>query len=247
MSRSTGKRAGSRRPYRQREKDRALTLLRHGSIAAAHSETGIPKSTLSRWAKAAGIDMEAPAKERTAAATKAVRERAAAARVSTVERLGNILDGQLSVHEQMTRLELEAAELLEQHPELERVKLESGQTVTVPKSQEVRDALGRLQLLSEAVNKRDLVGAVGQAIKQLQLLTGEDEGFGPLVRAEAFTVVLSDKLMPDMAKSDAEAVTIALPDQRGRGPLALRSSALDEGGDWGVVVAGEATEVTDDR
>lgn len=61
----------ARKTYTQAQKADAVALVAEHGIAHAHRETGIPKSSLSRWAAAAGVDLGTLQREKTAHAVEA--------------------------------------------------------------------------------------------------------------------------------------------------------------------------------
>lgn len=71
------------------EKAGALAVYAERGLAAAHHATGVPRSTIHRWAQAAGLDLPAIAArsvEQTAAATAAHEARCAELRVELREK-----------------------------------------------------------------------------------------------------------------------------------------------------------------
>ena len=181
--RSTTKARGPRAAWTDAERDRALEAMQlegpAGGIAGAHRATGIPKGTLSRWAKEAGIDLGARARARTAAAGEAVAAKAAEVRITTVERLERILEQQLTTLALMGELEQRATARVLESP----IRWESSIAgpVAVPCDYEAEEALGRLDLITRRIVKRDVVGAATRAIHDLQLLKGDATERGSIV------------------------------------------------------------------
>lgn len=62
-----------RRSYTDAEREHALGLIAEHGIAYARKQTGIPKPTLSRWAKKAGVDIGTLHREQTANAVQAIK------------------------------------------------------------------------------------------------------------------------------------------------------------------------------
>jgi hypothetical protein len=174
------KSAGRRRLYSAEVRAGALDLIRAEGIAAAHRGTGIPKSTLSRWAVEAGV-RDVPNHEKTAAAT--------AARLRYVEeaksRLTEIL---AAVAETGARLELT---ILDPRHELARPDLPHWVDEDTGEAHPVVGA--RLD---------QIVGARTRAIHDLNLLTGQ-------ATANAAIVVRLEIPRPDPRASDAAAIAEA--------------------------------------
>ena len=183
-ARSATKRA--RKPgtaYDEATKAKALARLDADGMAETHATTGIPKPTLSRWARAAGIDLGANARARTEAATEAVRARAAEVSLSTLELLeqhvaqaGDYLATVAGVNALAARL------LVGTDPaNLERVVTLAGTGIVVSDTQvdEVLKVAQALDALPLAV--RDAEGLLTRAIHDLQLLRGEATERGELV------------------------------------------------------------------
>lgn len=174
--------------YSDADRDRALEAMQlegpEGGIAGAHRATGIPKGTLSRWAREAGLNLGARARARTAAAGEAVAAKAAELRVSTVERLERILDDQLATLEALGQLERRAA-VAALNPEdgrhLIRVERSAlGRTVELDDTT-AAGALELARLVTGSIVKRDVVGAATRAIHDLQLLKGDATERGAIV------------------------------------------------------------------
>jgi hypothetical protein len=162
-----------------------VTLLREEGMAAAHDATGVPKATLSKWARVEGIDLGDAAKARTASATEAVRERAARARVDTVKLLEDHLGEAGSYLAAVVTANALAAEAI--------VGLAPEALVPIvdPETGEVRigitdETVARTKTLALALSSlplavRDAEGIVTRAIHDLQLLKGEATERGELV------------------------------------------------------------------
>ena len=214
--RPTPKRA--RRTYTAEDRRAAVERVEAVGLAATHRETGIPRRTLSDWTRAAGVDLGQKARERTAKASAAVEAAAAEAKVTTASRLEAILDDQLATYAALSRLERRAAELTEARaddPGAVSVTLgtRAGDLILSATDPALGQALGLIELLTGATSKRDVVGAVGQAVDKLALLRGD-----ATVRGE---VILRFGIpRPSPRESDANAVDEAdlgsiLPRQTG--------------------------------
>lgn len=71
------------------QRTNALDQLRNGAtLAQTHTDTGIPKSTLSGWARTAGLDLAARSEAKTAAATQAAQRKWAERRADLADRIG---------------------------------------------------------------------------------------------------------------------------------------------------------------
>lgn len=165
-ARSTGNRA--RKAYPDEVRERALEVMRVDGLAAAHEATGVPKATLSRWGRDAGVDLGA-AVERSRAASSA---RAAQLADTTVGRLEYILDLSTTVISRHMEALADVAEL--DDDDLGRWSAELGRFIPPDDRSATSKALRRQQLLaSSGVPLRDLVGVTTRAIHDLQLLRGE--------------------------------------------------------------------------
>lgn len=187
-ARSTDKRAGATPRARTRWPDEtkaeALTLMREEGVAAAHDVTGVPKATLSRWAKAAGIDLEEGTRKRTASAAEAVRERAERAKLDTVKLLEDHIGEAGSYLSAIVTANAAAAEAI-------AGLSDEGLTVTVDEDGNVSvqiadEGTAKLRKLAMALATlplavRDAEGIVTRAIHDLQLLRGEATERGELV------------------------------------------------------------------
>lgn len=194
--RPAGKRA-SGPPYDARLKARALRQLERGAtIAETHRKTGVTKSTLSRWAKAAGIDVGAATRDRLANAAAANEE----LKLDVLSRLTRVRDYELTALESLAWSEATYAVAVEADS---GIYWESGIAgpVAMPSSKDARDALARLMLLQRGMHKRDLVGAVGLLVDKLELLAGKATERGELV-------VRFGIPRPDFAAADRDAVDL---------------------------------------
>lgn len=184
--------------YPPKVKARALKRLAAdgATIAAVHRATGVTKSTLSRWASAAGIDLAA-GRARTAAATEAIT---ADLKLDVVSRLERIRDYELTALETIAWAEASYAVLVEQDARI-TWHASMGGPVPMPTGEEAELALGRLKLLREGIVKRDLVGAAGLIVDKLELLTGKATERGELL-------VRFGIPRPSFATADAEAIDL---------------------------------------
>jgi len=165
-------------------------------MAAAHASTRIPKPTLHRWAKAAGVDLGDLARAQTANASAAVSARAAEAKMTTAVRLEQILAQQLEALHLLGGFEVAALSALRDNGDL-GYEPSIGGPVTVPTDVETRDHLARARLATETVMKRDVVGAATRAIHDLALLAGDATERGDL--RVTFGVPRSDPRAADAA------------------------------------------------
>jgi transposase-like protein len=75
------------------DKANALDQLRNGdTLATVHHDTGIPKQTLSRWAKTEGLDLAGLSQAKTMTAVKAHAAGAEERRAKLIAKLGRIAD-----------------------------------------------------------------------------------------------------------------------------------------------------------
>lgn len=185
------KRSAAKRPprkgkggrYSDEQRAEALRLLAEQGTAHAHKVTGVPKPTLSRWAKVAGIDTEATAKARTAAATEAVRTRAAEVRLTAVQTLEQHIDQAGHYLTTVVGVTAHAADLIADVDPTE-LRLEHGIAgpYVVVENTAAQDAQRRaMALASLPLNPRDAEGILTRAIHDLQLLKGEATERGELV------------------------------------------------------------------
>ena len=179
QGRSGGK---ARVVYTEADKAKALAMLEAGGMAATHRATGIPKSTLNRWAKAAGVDLGDQARTRTKVATEAVRARAAEVKLNTVELLEGHLAQAGHFLATIAGINAQAADAI---ADLDPDLIAYVSTMAGPKAV-INDAntsslvkrADALALLPLAV--RDAEGIVTRAIHDLQLLRGEATERGDL-------------------------------------------------------------------
>jgi hypothetical protein len=221
-ARSTPKRAKPKRapgrPYADEDRRKALDVLLEHGMAEAHRRSKVPKATLSRWAKAAGIDLGEDARRRTADATAAVEAKAAELARTTVDRLEGILMAELTAHEQLLELELLAARLAadaavrvldgDQPVEAQLGMMGNAYLVLKRPDSKLGQVLGLLELLAPVGAKRDRVGSWTRANHDLALLKGEATERGDVV-------VRFGIPRPDAAASDASAVEVDLSIEAG--------------------------------
>lgn len=187
-TRSGGKPRVVKRPapgkgYPPKVRERALALVASEGVAAAHRATKVPKPTLTRWAKAAGVEVTKGDVARTRAATEAVRARAAEVKLSTVQLLEEHIAqaGQFLV-EVAGANALAAQRIVDAGPD--GVRIEVGAfgpyaVLTDPAASEAQKVAVALASLPLAV--RDAEGLVTRAIHDLQLLQGEATERGDVV------------------------------------------------------------------
>lgn len=177
----------ARRSYTDEQRAEALEVMRDEGLAAAHDATAIPKGTLSRWARAAGLDLDEQARARTAAAAAAVEAGAAELKRDIVTRLRDVLDRSLDTLEDLVALEGEATDGIRSSPELVAAVVDRDASANVIRfvlqhgDHEVAQALGRLKLVGEVVNRRDVVGGIGLLVDKVELLAGRATERGELV------------------------------------------------------------------
>jgi hypothetical protein len=182
--RSTPKRARKPgQPYDEATKAKAVAQLEAEGMSATHKATGIPKGTLTRWAKAAGVDLGEQARARTAAASATVRARAVEVKAGTVELLEQHIGQAGDYLSTVAGVNALAAKLIAgmDPANLGRVVTLAGTAITINDTTvdevlKVAEALGALPL---AV--RDAEGILTRAIHDLQLLKGEATERGELV------------------------------------------------------------------
>lgn len=185
--RSTGKARGKGRrttPYSVEQRAEALRLLETEGTAHAHKVTGVPKPTLTRWAKAAGIDTGEVARRRTASATEAVRARAAEVKATTVELLEGHLAQAGTFLTTIAGVNARAAQLIASgDPGLIEVKVGMGGPYAVLRDGSEAAELGKVALALDGLPLavRDAEGIVTRAIHDLQLLAGEATERGELI------------------------------------------------------------------
>lgn len=187
-ARSTDKRAGATSKARTRWPDKvkaeALTLLREEGMAAAHDVTSVPKATLSRWAKAEGIDLDEGARQRTATAAQAVRERAERAKLDTVKLLEDHIGEAGSYLSAIVTANAAAAEAIAGlSDEALTVTVDDDGNVSVAVKDEGTARLRKLAMVLDTLPLavRDAEGIVTRAIHDVQLLRGEATERGELV------------------------------------------------------------------
>lgn len=170
-------------PYPAETRARALEVLEAEGMAAAHKETGVPKPTLVRWAKAAGIDLGEVARARTAAATEAVRARAADVRRTTVELLEAHIAQAGEYLATVAGVNAHAAQLIDALDD-DRIRMQAtlAGPVAVLDDADAQAATNRaLALAGLPLAPRDAEGILTRAIHDLQLLRGEATERGEVV------------------------------------------------------------------
>lgn len=181
--RSADKGARKSAPYPAAKRTEALAILEDEGLAAAHRATGIPKPTLTRWAKAEGIDSGAAARARTAVATEAVRQRAAEVRLTTVQLLESHVAQAGQYLTTLAGANALAAELIaDLDPDtIGYVSTMGGPVAVTPPNTPAAAAKATADLLAQLpLAPRDAEGLLTRAIHDLQLLKGEATERGEL-------------------------------------------------------------------
>lgn len=158
--------------------------MREEGVAAAHDVTSVPKATLSRWAKAAGIELDEAARARTATAAQAVRERAERAKLDTVKLLEDHIGEAGSYLSAIVTANAAAAEAIAGlSDEALTVTVDDDGNVSVAVKDEATARLRKLAMVLDTLPLavRDAEGIVTRAIHDLQLLRGEATERGELV------------------------------------------------------------------
>jgi hypothetical protein len=173
--RSTGetRARGRRRPWPDDVRERALEVLRVDGLAAAHRATGVPKSTLTGWARGAGVDVTAV----TASQRRAGQARGAQLTAATVDRLDYTID--LASTGLIRRLEAnaDAGELTDD--DLGEWSAELGRFL--PANEHAATVMRRYAQLTVGESTRDLSAALSRLIHDLDLLRGEATQRGALI------------------------------------------------------------------
>lgn len=183
-ARSANKRARKAgQPYPEATKRKALAVLEADGMAAAHRATKVPKATLHRWAKGAGIELHDDARRRTAAATEAVRARAAEVKLGTVELLEQHIAQAGDYLATVAGVNALAAQLIAR-ADPDTISIATGiagpyAVVSDAQASEVSKVALALAGLPLAV--RDAEGLLTRAVHDLQLLRGEATERGELV------------------------------------------------------------------
>ena len=185
------KRSATKRPprrgkggrYSDEQRTEALRLIETQGTAHAHKVTGIPKPTLTRWAKAAGIDTGAAARRQTAAATEAVRRRAAEVKLTTVQLLEAHVAQAGHYLATVAGANAHAADIIAAlDPDLIEERATIAGPVYIPTDPAAHAAKKRAAALADLpLNPRDAEGILTRAIHDLQLLKGEATERGELV------------------------------------------------------------------
>lgn len=189
-------------------KAKAVEQLRTAGLAATHAATGISKPTLSRWAKAAGVDLAGPARERTATATAHRQEIGARTALNAVGQLERIVDasaGYVSAIVAANRTAAEAITALHPDDLTIRPGIDGNAGTLELGDPDASDALmvtRALDLLP--LELRDAVGALTRAVHDLALLQGDATERGELV--VQFAVPRPDPATPVVAEADLTGV-----------------------------------------
>jgi len=170
----------TRRTYTGEERQAAVDALEAEGIADASRRLGIPRRTVARWAKVAGVDVSEEARAKTAAARAALEAKVAEVNVTTVTRLEAILALELDVLEELGYLEATFA--AEQAAAPVRLVETVGGNIPQPvPGSDLETILARIELIRRAVGKRDLVGAIGLIVDKLEVLASKATGRGDLI------------------------------------------------------------------
>lgn len=172
--RTTGKpkkTAGGQRRYDDATVTRALELYQTDGLALAARALGIPKPTITRWARAAGVD-SAEVTKRNAEQTAAAAE---AARIASA----------LYVAQSKARLAYDAARIATAAGEVELELLDATRAVlsaarTAKDGKPPAELLARLEAAMSGPSLSKVVGSRTRAIHDLQLLTGDDTERAPV-------------------------------------------------------------------
>lgn len=182
-SRTPAKASPGRR-YTDEQRAEALRLVEGQGTAHAHKVTGVPKPTLTRWAKAAGLDTGEAARRRTAAATEAVRARAAEVKLSTVDLLEAHIAQAGEYLRTVAGVNARAAQLIAGgNPDTitMAVGMAGPYAVLAPDSEAAELGKVALALAGLPLAPRDAEGILTRAVHDLQLLRGEATERGELV------------------------------------------------------------------
>ncbi|WP_168582376.1 hypothetical protein [Gephyromycinifex aptenodytis] len=171
-----------------------MRIAQAEGIPAAVKATGIPRATVGRALRAAGIDVEGPARQRTAVASAAAAAKVAEARRDVVEQLAAQLDevaqGVLSRVELHRRLSAAVAAVAPEH--LADEASVAGMRA-VARDEQLRDLLRRAELAEGAMRTGDLVRAQSALIADRRLTTEPADGSGD---GERLFIVWTDMPRP---------------------------------------------------
>lgn len=202
-SKPGGARSKTTGRYTDADREGALELLRDGGVAHAHRQLGIPKATLSRWASAAGIDLDAGARARTEAAVVGRREQVERVRLSTVQLLEQHVERAGEYLSTIVGANAEAAYLIDalDDDQLLSSRAEDGTLIVTTNQTDARAAMHRAYALASLpLAARDAEGILTRAIHDLALLKGEATERGAIV------IDLSGVPRPDPAAADAAVI-----------------------------------------
>lgn len=176
-------RRGKGGTYTPEQRAKALELVVEQGTAHAHQVTGVPKSTLSRWCKAAGVDTETTARARTAAATEATRARSAEVKASTLELLEEHIAQAGDYIATLSGVNALAARLIARLPadKITRAVGMAGPYAVIDDPDTLEVANVALALAGLPLAARDAEGILTRAIHDLQLIRGEATERGELV------------------------------------------------------------------
>lgn len=175
--------AGPSARYTAEQRGKALELVKAKGTAHAHHVTGIPKPTLSRWCRDAGVDVGDTARSQTQHATEAVRARAAEVRLGTVELLEQHIAQAGDYLSTVAGVNALAARLIAQG-DPDKIVVRTGMAgpyAVVEQGQAAELAKVALALAGLPMAVRDAEGILTRAVHDLQLLRGEATERGELV------------------------------------------------------------------
>jgi len=147
-------------------RDRALELIRVDGIAAAHRGTGVPKSTLTRWAATAGVNIDAVTQRHR----RAGQARGVQLTTDTVARLERIITAASAGLIRLLEANADAAEVDE--ADLGEWSEELGR-FTPPEGTAAAAAIRRYAHIAGGESTRDLSAALSRAVHDLALIRGE--------------------------------------------------------------------------
>lgn len=153
-------------------------------MAATHAGTGIPKGTLGRWAKAAGVDLGEQARARVQAATVATRARSAEVSLSTVALLEHHIAQAGEYLSTVAGVNALAAQLIAGGDPADvttGIGMAGPYAVLRDGTQAAELAKVALALAGLPLAVRDAEGILTRAVHDLQLLRGEATERGELV------------------------------------------------------------------
>lgn len=182
-SRTAPKRPAPGKGYPEATRAKVVAQLEADGMAATHAATGIPKTTLGRWARAAGVDLGDLARARTASATATRVARSAEVAASTVDLLEQHIGQAGHFLGVVAGINAAAADaIIALDPDLVTMVSTLAGPVPVVTDKAVADLVKIAKTLeSLPLAVRDAEGMVTRAIHDLQLLRGEATERGEVV------------------------------------------------------------------